>query len=102
MNDSSIPKGVLSESCCKIFVDTASKVIEGVTDEHYKRYVKWYYTKKRDVAFNPWQFTAMLGHLSIEETRKRLIPWRIENGKQVEEHYNKIPVPELKDKHASY
>lgn len=73
------------------FLERASRVCEGVTVEHYNRWKKWSETNHQPT-HDPIKFIKDLTRLSRTEISKRIFPWHLENGKRVDDHYEKIKI----------
>lgn len=74
------------------YLELAFQICDGVTSEHYEKYVTWYYQKKRNFRINPIHFISLMTKISCEEVAERLFPWHIEKGNRVEKKYEKIKI----------
>lgn len=77
-----------SEVLRDYYLERASRVCSGVTVEHYDRWKKW--SEKNKLRMNLAKFIQDLTQLSRDEVSNRLFPWHWENGKRVDDHYEKI------------
>lgn len=73
------------------FLEQASRVCEGVTEDHYNRWKKWAESNNHPT-HDPIKFIKDLTKLSRIEISNRIFPWHWENGKRVDDHYEKIKI----------
>ncbi|MGO2677864.1 MAG: hypothetical protein ACTH9S_10635 [Lactococcus lactis] len=74
----------------KYYLELASRVCEGITPDHYDRWIKW--AKENGLLISPWMFISSITSLSVEEVSERISPWHMEHGKRVEDEYEKIKI----------
>lgn len=72
------------------YLGLASRVCDGITPEHYDRWLKW--AKENGLLIGPWMFISSITSLSVAEVSKRISLWHMEHGKRVEEEYEKIKI----------
>lgn len=70
------------------YLERASRVCSGVTADHYDRWKKW--SEKNNLRINLAKFIQDLTQITRDEVSNRLFSWHWENGKRVDDHYEKI------------
>lgn len=92
MNEIEKENPMASDRMCEFYLTLASKVCEGLTPSHYDTYVSWYYEKPRDFRMSPIHFIMAISGLNREKAIKRIAPWHMENGKRIDDEYEKIKI----------
>lgn len=59
------------------YLELASRVCEGITPDHYDRWIKW--AKENGLLISPWMFISSISSLSAAEVSKRISPWHMEH-----------------------